>query len=81
MIHVLRKLNIEAIEKKKEQSGFSLKDHQRICKIINIDITGKNAAAKVQISKKDNIIYTDYLLLLKYRDGWKIVAKIYHEHK
>jgi hypothetical protein len=38
------------------------------------------AAAKIEISKNGKMVYTDYLSLLKFEDGWRIVAKVYHAH-
>jgi hypothetical protein len=50
------------------------------CKIASLDITAECAAAKIEISKNGKMIYTDYLSLLKFGNGWKIVAKVYHAH-
>ncbi len=47
----------------------------------SIDITGNAAAVKlVWVSNTDTIIreYTDYILLLKIEDEWKIVSKVFH---
>lgn len=46
-----------------------------------IDITGIAAVVKVEIFKKEKLLYTDYMSLYKFSDGWKIVNKIYHHHK
>ena len=44
--------------------------------ITAVDITGNAASVKVvEIYEKSK--YTDYLSLLKFADGWKIVNKIY----
>jgi Putative lumazine-binding len=45
-------------------------------KITDVDITGNAASVKVvEVYEKSK--YTDYLSLLKFADGWKIVNKIY----
>jgi hypothetical protein len=45
-------------------------------KITDVDITGNAASVKVvEIYEKSK--YTDYLSLLKFGDGWRIVNKIY----
>jgi hypothetical protein len=45
-------------------------------KITEVDITGNAASVKVvEVYEKSK--YTDYLSLLKFADGWKIVKKIY----
>jgi hypothetical protein len=45
-----------------------------------IDITGKSAMAKLELSRNNKLTFTDYFLLLKFESGWKIVNKIYHEN-
>ena len=45
-----------------------------------VDITGGSAVVKVELSKDGTHVYTDYLSLLKFESGWKIVAKVYHKH-
>lgn len=49
----------------------------RIGKIISIDIEKDAAIAKVEIIVPDVRSFTDYFLLLKYEDSWKIVHKSY----
>ena len=51
------------------------------CKIISLDVTGICASAKIEVRENGKLIYTDYLSLLKFENGWKIVAKVYHEHE
>jgi len=43
-----------------------------------IDISGNAAIAKVELYREGKQIFTDYLSLYKFADGWKIVGKIYH---
>ena len=43
-----------------------------------IDITGTAAIAKVELYREGKQIFTDYLSLYKFDDGWKIVSKIYY---
>jgi hypothetical protein len=45
-----------------------------------LDVTGGAASAKIELSKDGKLIYTDYLSLLKFDSGWRIVAKVYHRH-
>ncbi len=47
---------------------------------VNIDITGSAACAKIELYKNKKKIFTDYLSLYKFSDGWKIVSKIYYRH-
>lgn len=72
---------IKGIEKMKIRPDFDPSRVKRDCKIVNIDATGNCASVKVEIGKDGKRVYTDYLSLLKFEDGWKIVAKVYHHHK
>lgn len=49
-----------------------------VSKIYFIDITGTTANVKLS-TKYKTYKYTDYLNLLKTKDGWKIVSKISHQ--
>jgi hypothetical protein len=45
-----------------------------------IDITGNAAMVKVKFLVGDKHVYTDYLSLFRFADGWMIVNKIYTSH-
>ena len=45
-----------------------------------IDIAGRAAVSKMEIFENSRHIYTDYFSLYKFKDGWKIVSKIFAEH-
>jgi len=72
---------IKGIEKRKANPNFDKSRVKMDCKIASIDVTGVCASAKIEASKNGKLIYTDYLSLLKFEDGWKIVAKVYNKHK
>lgn len=42
-----------------------------------IDITRNAACAKIEVYKNNAFFSTDYMLLYKFKDGWKIVSKIF----
>jgi Putative lumazine-binding len=46
-------------------------------RIIFIDVEGNTAMAKAEIAVPGWRIFTDYFLLLKYQENWKIVQKSY----
>ena len=46
----------------------------------SVDVTGNSASVKIELSKDGKLVYTDYLSLLKFDSGWRIVAKVYHSH-
>ncbi len=45
-----------------------------------MDVTGNAAVAKIELFKDSKHVYTDYLSLLKFSDGWKITDKVYFRH-
>ncbi len=71
---------IKNIEKRKQAPNFDPESSKMDCKIANLDITGGSAAVKIELSRDGKMIYTDYLSLLKFEDGWKIAAKVYYAH-
>lgn len=46
----------------------------------HVHVTGSAALAIVEIFQEDQHIYTDYIVLYKFADGWKIVTKIYYQY-
>lgn len=46
----------------------------------HVDVTGGSAIVKIELSHEGKHVYTDYLSLLKFDSGWRIVAKVYHKH-
>jgi len=50
------------------------------CKFLSVDVTGSAASVKLELHQNDKRIFTDYLSLYKFPDGWKIVGKIYYRH-
>jgi hypothetical protein len=45
------------------------------------DVTGNVALCKVELLREDKLVFTDYLLLHKLDDGWKIVGKAFYRHQ
>jgi Putative lumazine-binding len=71
---------IGAIEARKAKADFDPASAVRTCQIISVDVTGDVAMVKAKILKAGQLQYTDYLSLIKFKTGWKIVAKVYAEH-
>jgi hypothetical protein len=44
-----------------------------------VDQTEDAAVAKVELFHNDRQIYADYLSLYRLPEGWRVVAKIYHQ--
>ena len=68
---------IEIIGKRKAEGQYPPKEKTRF-EYPMIDITGTAAIAKVELYREEKQIFTDYLSLYKFEDGWKIVSKIYY---
>ncbi len=49
-------------------------------KFINVDVTGNAAVVKLELYRDGKKTFTDYLVLYKFNEGWKIVSKTYHRH-
>ena len=49
-------------------------------KFAAVDVTGGAAQVKIELHNQGKHVYTDYLSLLKFESGWRIVAKVYHKH-
>ena len=45
-----------------------------------LSVTGNTASARVEVYRDGKHTFTDYLLLYKFADGWKIVSKAYYTH-
>lgn len=43
-----------------------------------VNVEGTAAAVRIEIYRDDKHIFTDYMALYKFADGWKIVNKIYY---
>ena len=71
---------IEGIKTRRAKSDFDPASTAIDCSIVLLDVTGGAAGAKVEMRRDGKLVYTDYLSLLKFDSGWKIVAKVYHRH-
>lgn len=49
-------------------------------KFISVDITGTNAIVKLELYRDNKKIFTDYLVLYKFVEGWRIVSKTFYRH-
>ena len=69
--------------KKRKAGDYDPKAEKNIWKhnFALVDVTGGSAQVKVELHNQGNHVYTDYLSLLKFESGWKIVAKVYHRHE
>jgi hypothetical protein len=66
--------------RKKENPAPPTQEEKITCDYLLIDITGNAAMAKIQLNRNGELLFTDYLQLYKFEEGWKIVSKIYYRH-
>jgi hypothetical protein len=45
-----------------------------------VEVEGNAAVARIEMYKDGKHVYTDFMSLYKFDDGWKIVNKIYYRH-
>ena len=73
---------VSGIEKQKAKDDYKAQVWEH--RFPMIDITGNAAVVKVELFKVEGAdkthVYTDYLSLLKFADGWKITDKVYTQH-
>jgi hypothetical protein len=49
-------------------------------KFVNVDISGNAAVVKLDLFREGKRTFTDYLVLYKFTEGWRIVSKTYYRH-
>jgi hypothetical protein len=45
-----------------------------------VEVTGKAAIVKVELYRDGKHVFTDFISLYKFEDGWKIIGKIFYRH-
>ena len=71
---------VESVKRQKNDPEFDPKANIWEHKFVSVDVTGNSAAVKIELYHEGEHVYTDYLSLLKFNEGWKIVAKVYNQH-
>ncbi len=49
-------------------------------KFLSVDITGNASVVKLELYRDGKKTFTDYLVLYKFTEGWKIVSKTFYRH-
>jgi hypothetical protein len=49
-------------------------------KFTSVEVAGEAASARIEIYKDGTHVFTDFMSLYRFDDGWKIVAKTYYRH-
>ena len=66
------------IGRRKENPGFF--EQPLTFEIPTIDVEGNAAVVRVEISRSGTRLFTDFILLYRFGEGWKIVSKIFQAH-
>jgi hypothetical protein len=71
---------ITAIEKRKAEAKPDAKQVRTDAKFLNVDVTGNAAVVKLELYREGKHTFTDYIVLYKFTEGWRIVSKSYYRH-
>ena len=71
---------VERTTERKANPEFDPADNAWGHRFAAVDVTGGSASVKLELLREGKLVYTDYLSLLKFDSGWRIVAKVYHRH-
>lgn len=70
---------IESSKERKAKNPIPYTEEEKMkCEFMNIDVEGTASVAKIKLSKAGKAIFIDYLSLYKFKDGWKIVGKVFY---
>ena len=70
----------EVLQKRKADKNVDYSTVALRPKWRKIDIAGNKASVTLDLLKDNNVVYTDFLLLIKIDEVWKIVSKIYNQY-
>lgn len=69
---------IASIEKNRKEGKASTVKTEG--KFINVSVNGSAAQVQLELYREGKLIFTDYLLLYHFTEGWRIVSKTYFRH-
>ncbi|MCU4174800.1 nuclear transport factor 2 family protein [Carboxylicivirga sp. N1Y90] len=70
----------EKVKKRKEAGAYPKTGDKLVSiKFLSVDVTGTSAVAKFEFYVGKEKKYVDYISLYKFKDGWKMVSKIYYQ--
>ncbi len=72
---------VEGTAKRKASADFDPATNLWQHRFVSVDVTGHAASVKIELSQDGELVYTDYLSLLKFDSGWRVVAKVYYHHE
>lgn len=65
---------------KSRQSGGAKPANPAVAKFQSVTVSGNAAAAVLDLYRGDKKVFTDNLLLYKFDEGWRIIAKNFYRH-
>jgi hypothetical protein len=71
---------IAAIEKRRAEAKPDTKAVRTEASFLDVDITGTAATVKLELFREGKKTFTDYIVLYKFTEGWRIVSKTYYRH-
>jgi len=69
---------IESAKDGKKKHKYAFQDEFTTVKFLSVDVTGNVAISKIEFYEGGKKKYIDYLSLIKFEDGWKIVNKLFY---
>lgn len=70
----------DVLKERTEDKDFDYSSIALSPKYRTVDIAENKASVTLDLLLEDKVVYTDFLLLTKINDEWKIVSKIYHQY-
>lgn len=78
--HFTRDLWENVLKERVHNKNFDYSTIAFTPKFRSIDIVENRASVSLDLTRNNTVIYTDFLLLVKIKDSWQIVSKVYHTH-
>lgn len=66
--------------KKRRQENPAPPANRTEGKFLAVDVVGNAATVKLELHRGGKLIFTDFLSLYKFNEGWKIVSKTFYRH-
>ena len=71
---------VENTAKRKSSADFDPAKNKWEHEFVSVRVNGRAASVELNLSRNGKLVYTDYLSLLKFDSGWRVVAKVYHQY-
>ena len=70
---------IASIEKRRQENPAPPANRTE-GKFLAVEVVGNAATVKLELHRGGKLIFTDFLSLYKFNEGWKIVSKTFYRH-